>query len=211
MSAPFAGAAARSPLGNAGAAGARHARGAGRSSPRPRKHYQWYYSTRPANDDMWQRAAGAARLPARLLPPQERRLAGQPALSAGGLDRRRTGEAADLLRHGPGRDDGGDRRARTCPTPAQIAACRWLPEAELRGLQPANTGAPASRAGCNWYRVRTTGQRQRASCDSSPAGRIDVPAVFIAGAQRLGHPPDARRDRARCSGTACTRHARRAT
>ena len=21
--------------------------------PRPRKHYQWYYSTRPANEDMW--------------------------------------------------------------------------------------------------------------------------------------------------------------
>ena len=28
--------------------------------PRPRKHYQWYYSTREANDDMHRRAAGRA-------------------------------------------------------------------------------------------------------------------------------------------------------
>jgi len=26
--------------------------------PRPRKHYQWYYSTRPANDDMWKAPQG---------------------------------------------------------------------------------------------------------------------------------------------------------
>ena len=28
--------------------------------PRPRKHYQWYYSTREANADMQRRAAGRA-------------------------------------------------------------------------------------------------------------------------------------------------------
>src|SRR2546430_619930 len=26
--------------------------------PRPRKHYQWYYSTRPANENMWQAKQG---------------------------------------------------------------------------------------------------------------------------------------------------------
>src|SRR4029453_18133889 len=26
--------------------------------PRPRKHYQWYYSTRPANENMWKAKQG---------------------------------------------------------------------------------------------------------------------------------------------------------
>ena len=57
----------------------------------PRKHYQWYYSSRRANPDMMHCRAGTARVPARLLPLQERRLAGQPALPAARLDRHRTG------------------------------------------------------------------------------------------------------------------------
>src|SRR5262249_28367974 len=44
---------------------------------------------------------GRAQFPARLLPPQERRLERQQAASARRLDRRRTGEDADLLYHGP--------------------------------------------------------------------------------------------------------------
>ena len=45
----------------------------------PRKHYQWYYSLREANDNMWKCSAGRARFPARLLSPQERGLEGQQA------------------------------------------------------------------------------------------------------------------------------------
>ena len=62
--------------------------------PRPRKHYQQHYGTRDANAEMWHCAAGRARLPARLLPHEERRLGGQPALRAAGLARRRAGEDA---------------------------------------------------------------------------------------------------------------------
>src|SRR3954471_17084285 len=43
------------------------------------------------------RAPGRARLPARLLSSQERGLEGQRALSAQGMERERTGKAADLL------------------------------------------------------------------------------------------------------------------
>ena len=55
--------------------------------------------------------AGRPRLPARLLPPQERGLEEQPAASAGRLVGGRTGEDADLLHHGPRRrhaDGGGE-------------------------------------------------------------------------------------------------------
>ena len=77
---------------------------------RPRKHYQWFYSTREANADMQNCSAGRACLHARLLSSQERRLAGQQAVSARRMDRGRTGEAADLLRHGSRQGHGGDGR-----------------------------------------------------------------------------------------------------
>src|SRR5262249_26346759 len=52
--------------------------------------------------------ARRARLPARLLPPQERRLAAEPAAPLGGVDGGRAGEDANLLHHGSERDDGRD-------------------------------------------------------------------------------------------------------
>ena len=48
MSAPFEGPPDLAPSGRSGDVHAAMA-----ALPRPRKHYQWYYSTRPANDDMW--------------------------------------------------------------------------------------------------------------------------------------------------------------
>ena len=100
--------------------------------PRPRKHYQWYYSTRPANDDMWHCKQGVHCVPSRVLSSQERGLAAEQAVPSARLDRRRTGEDADLLHHGPRRDDGGDGRARNAvgdgdrrmPMAARQRACR---------------------------------------------------------------------------------------
>ena len=48
----------------------------------PRKHYQRYYQTREANDDMWRAPAGRPRVSARLLPLQERGLDGEQAIQA---------------------------------------------------------------------------------------------------------------------------------
>ncbi len=95
----------RERAGRAGCAGLRHGRRARQLSP-PRKHYQTYYTTREANDEHVACAAGPARVPARLLPRQERRLAGQRAASAGGQHRRGVREAAALLRDGPGQGHG---------------------------------------------------------------------------------------------------------
>ena len=92
MSAPFAGPpalpfnTANSPRQTAASAASIH--DALAKLDRPRKHYQWYYSTRPANADMWHCQSGRACVPARLLPPQERRLAAQQTVPASGLDRR---------------------------------------------------------------------------------------------------------------------------
>src|SRR5438094_3124435 len=60
MSAPFAGppplpfnTASEGAPGSASSASLDNLHAALAALPRPRKHYQWYYSTRPANDDMW--------------------------------------------------------------------------------------------------------------------------------------------------------------
>src|SRR5205085_2237627 len=78
---------------------------------------------------------GRAQFPARLLPPQERRLERQQAASARRLDRRRAGEDANLLYHGPVRRHagggrhgdavgGGDRRQPMADRGGAVGLCR---------------------------------------------------------------------------------------
>ena len=91
-------------------------------------------------------APGRARFPARLLPSQERRLESQQAVRAERLGRRRTGQDADLLHHGPGRRhgrDGGQGDAHGGRDRRQHLAAR--PRAQ--GLQRRIHSARASRAG----------------------------------------------------------------
>ena len=72
----------------------RHLRRARRAEP-PRKHYQWYYSTREANDDMRHCPQGVhAFLRAYYHHKSADWTQNQPFPLAG-LDRRRTGEDAD--------------------------------------------------------------------------------------------------------------------
>ncbi|WP_375293379.1 alpha/beta fold hydrolase [Siccirubricoccus sp. G192] len=160
MSAPFAGPPAL-PFGTAGAA---PQPGTGPAAPsihdelakldRPRKHYQWYYSTRQADAEMRHCPQGGPCLPARLLSPQERGLAGQPALPAGLLDRRRTGADAHLLHHGSAPGHGRDRGGRD-------ALCR--PD---RGLPVADR----ARAWRLWRRIRPDRLPGRAAMVPLPDG-----------------------------------------
>ena len=112
--------------------------------PRPRKHYQWWYSTRAGERSDVALPAGRPRLPARLLPSQERRLEGQPAASAGRVVGGRAGEDADLLHHGPrrrhadgrGQGDAVTARDRRLPVAARRRAgglCRRVSAHRVSG------------------------------------------------------------------------------
>ena len=70
------------------------------------------------------------------------------------------------------------------PSPAQVAGCEWLPEAELRVYSEefARTGF---QGGLNWYRCRTTGM-QDAGLGLFSGRQITVPALFLAGAADWG-------------------------
>jgi pimeloyl-ACP methyl ester carboxylesterase len=149
--------------------------------PRPRKHYQWYYSTRAADADMLRCPQGVhaflrAYYHMKSADWKENRPYELESWSAPELAKMPTYYIMDL----------GQTMAQTVAPhrPAQDAACGWLTDAELRVYSDAfaRTGFQAA---LQWYRCRTTG---RYNDDLAlHAGRaIEVPSCFIAGGSDWG-------------------------
>ena len=70
------------------------------------------------------------------------------------------------------------------PTPAEIAACRWLPDADM-AVFAAEYGRTGFQGGLQGYRCRTD-PAHMAELRVFAGRRIDVPAAFIAGARDWG-------------------------
>jgi pimeloyl-ACP methyl ester carboxylesterase len=151
--------------------------------PRPRQHYHWYYSGRDANDNMRNAPQG---LHAFLRAYYHHKSAdwkqNQPfrlkAWSASELAKLPTYYVMDL---GKGM---AETVATEMPSPAEIAACRWLTDDELRvySTEYARTGF---QGGLQWYRCRTMG-KPNADLELFSGRTIDVPSCFIAGASDWG-------------------------
>jgi pimeloyl-ACP methyl ester carboxylesterase len=153
------------------------------SLPRPRKHYQWYYSGREANANMHRARQGLASF---LRAYYHVKSADWP----GNTPYRLAGWTAEALSELPTYYimDAGVGMAETVapfmPTADQVAACRWLPEEEL-AVYAAEYGRTGFQGGLDWYRCATGGQF--AAEAQLFAGRtIDVPAMFAAGAADWG-------------------------
>ena len=150
---------------------------------RPRKHYQWYSSTRPANADMWHCRQGVhaflrgyfhyksadwpGNRPYPLKAWTAEELAKMPTYYI--MDRDRT--MAETVE-------------RVMPSAAEIAACHWLPEAEL-AVYAAEYQRNGFQGGLNWYRSRTSGLSD-AELRLFSGRTIDVPSLFIAGKSDWG-------------------------
>lgn len=153
-----------------------------RALPRPRKHYVWYYSTAAADTDMLNSPAG---LHAFLRAYYHMKSADWPGNTPAPLAAWNASELARLPPYYIMDADAGmaETAAAAMPSATAIAACRWLPDNELAvyTVEFARTGF---QGGLNWYRARTdggnAGERLFAGCT------IDVPALFIAGAQDWG-------------------------
>ncbi len=184
MSSPFAGPPPLPPFG--GARGPRDPEPALRALaalPRPRKHYQWYYSTREAEADMLGAPQG---LHAFLRAYYHHKSADWPGNRPHPLGAWEADELAKLPTYYV-MDLDADMPATVAPhmpTPATIAACRWLPDDALRVYvdEYARTGF---QGGLQWYRCRTSG-RFLAEEQTWAGRRIDVPALFVAGAADWG-------------------------
>ena len=70
------------------------------------------------------------------------------------------------------------------PSAAQIAACAWLPDAEL-AVYAAEFARTGLQGGLNWYRCATDGH-SNADLQLFSGRRIEVPALFIAGRSDWG-------------------------
>jgi pimeloyl-ACP methyl ester carboxylesterase len=149
----------------------------------PRKHYQWYYSTRPADADMRHCPQGLhAFLRAYFHHksadwPENRpfRLAGWTAAELAKLP------TYYIMRKG---QTMAETVAAEMPSAAAIAACRWLPEAEL-AVYSGEYGRTGFQGGLQWYRCRTMGW-PNADLEVFSGRTIDVPALFIAGRSDWG-------------------------
>ncbi len=151
--------------------------------PRPRKHYQWHYATPGANADLWQAQQGLHDL---LRAYYHHKSADWPGnrpeplrgWSADELARLPTYYVMDL--------DAGMAAtvAPEMPGPAQIEACRWLPDDALRVYSDAyrRTGF---QGGLNWYRCAIADQYQ-AELQVFAGRQIELPALYIAGRSDWG-------------------------
>ncbi len=146
--------------------------------PRPRKHYQWYYSTREADADMhdcpqglhdflrayyhFKSADWRQNQPFPLQSWSASELAKLPTYYVMDLDRNMAQTVAPEM-----------------PSPADIAACRWLPDDELRvySTEYRRTGF---QGGLQWYRC-ATGAKYIGELQLFSGRTIDVPSLFIAG------------------------------
>ena len=148
--------------------------------PRPRKHYISYCATRGANEDLWHPPQGVHDL---LRALYHMKSADWPGNKPYRLKSRTATELAQLPTYYV--MDRGSTFAETfaeaMPTPAEIAACRWLTEPEMK-VYSSEFERTGFQGGLNYYRIDAGDGELRAF-----SGRtIDVPACFLAGAREWG-------------------------
>jgi pimeloyl-ACP methyl ester carboxylesterase len=151
--------------------------------PQPRKHYHWYYSTRAANDDMVHCSQGVhdflrAYYHFKSADWKQNRPFPLTAFSAEELAKLPRYYVMDLGK------TMAESVAPEMPSPAEIAACAWLPDEELR-VYSAEYTRTGFQGGLQSYRVGTD-PRYSAELTLFSGRTIDVPSCFIGGASDWG-------------------------
>ena len=151
--------------------------------PRPRKHYQWYYSTREANADMHRAPQGVhdflrAYYHHKSADWKDNKPTPLQSWSAAELAKLPTYYVMDLAK------TMAETVAVEMPQAAAIAANQWLPDREL-SYYSGEYSRTGFQGGLQWYRCGTSGAFVPEM--QTWSGRtIDVPSCFIAGKQDWG-------------------------
>ena len=169
--------------------------------PRPRKHYQWWYSTRPANAAMWHCKQGVhdflrAYFHHKSADWKDNKPYPLAGWTATELAKMPTYYIMDLA------DDMPTGVAKEMPSAAEIAACQWLPDREL-AVYAGEYQRNGFQGGLNWYRSRSGGAFE-SELQLFSGRTIDVPSIFISGRSDWGvyQRPGAVET---MNGTACTK------
>ncbi len=151
--------------------------------PRPRKHYQWYYSTREANADMHRAPQGVhdflrAYYHHKSADWKDNKPYPLKGWTAGELAKLPTYYVMDLAK------DMAATVAEEMPSAKAIAANTWLPDNELSfySSEYERTGFQGS---LQWYRCGTSGEFIP-ELQTWSGRSIDVPCCFISGKQDWG-------------------------
>jgi pimeloyl-ACP methyl ester carboxylesterase len=148
----------------------------------PRKHYQWYYSTREADDDIRQCSQGIHDF---LRAYFHYKSADWPnnkphPLRASAEDLATMPTYYIMNAH----EDMPETVAPHMPTPAEIDACGWLTDAEL-AVYTAEFTRTGFQGGLQWYRCNLPGSTN-SELDLFAEQAIAVPSLFIAGESDWG-------------------------
>jgi pimeloyl-ACP methyl ester carboxylesterase len=151
--------------------------------PRPRKHYQWYYSTRQANDDMHRAPQGVhdflrAYYHHKSADWKDNTPYPLKSWSAGELAKLPTYYVMDFARNM------AETVAEEMPSADATAANKWLPEREL-AFYSAEYTRTGFQGGLQWYRCGTSGAFT-AELQTYSGRSVDVPSCFISGKQDWG-------------------------
>lgn len=187
MSAPFAGPPTlpfnTASAGTAAPAATENIHAALAALPRPRQHYQWYYSTREANANMHACPQGVH---AFLRAYYHMKSADWRSNTPFPLQAWRADELAKMptyyimdLAQGM-----AETVAPEMPAAAEIAACTWLPDEEL-AVYSSEYSRTGFQGGLQWYRC-STGGKDSLELQLFSGRTIDVPSMFIAGKSDWG-------------------------
>ena len=151
--------------------------------PRPRKHYQRYYTTRGANDNMWKASQGLnnfirAYYHQKSADWEQNRPFPLAARTATEWAKMPTYYIMDLA------EGMAETVAKEMPSAEEIAANTWLTESEL-AVYTAEYGRTGFQGGLNSYRMGATGIG-RAETELYAGKTIDQPSLFISGASDWG-------------------------
>ena len=150
---------------------------------RPRKHYQWYYSTREANDDMHHAPQGVH---AFLRAYYHMKSADWKPNRPFRLQTWTASELAKLPQYYVMELDKGmaETVAAEMPSATEIAACDWLPDDDLR-VYSGEYSRTGFQGGLQAYRSGTSG-RSRTETLTFAGRTIDIPSMFISGKSDWG-------------------------
>jgi pimeloyl-ACP methyl ester carboxylesterase len=149
----------------------------------PRKYYQHYYMTRPANENIWHPPQGIHDF---LRAYYHMKSADWKQNAPFPLKARTASEWAKLPRYYVMDLDKGmaETVSSEMPSPQAIASCQWLPDPELNvySSEYARTGF---QAGLNGYRARLSPE-DAAELRLFSGRTVDVPSAFIGGKSDWG-------------------------
>jgi len=151
--------------------------------PVPRKYYQTYYTARPANENMWHPPQGIhnflrAYYHFKSADFKDNKPFALTANSATEMSKLPRYYVMDLNK------GMAETVAPEMPSASAIAACKWLPEEELR-VYSSEYGRTGFQGGLNSYRVNRDA-KYSAELQLFAGRTIDVPAAFIAGKSDWG-------------------------